>query len=66
MDLKKTLNSWAELNNVLREASEKTSRELLEAELAGEKRKLYVLRIHSRMNRVRAARERAELVRRIK
>lgn len=58
------LTTWTKLNDVLRDADEATCRKLVEAEMKGEKRVQYVLRIHSRINKVRAARERLELKKR--
>lgn len=57
----KLLQSWDGLNDALREADEATCEVLLEEELSGRKRCQFVLRIYSRLNRVRAGRERAEL-----
>lgn len=56
-----TLQSWLALNDALREADEATCQRLLEEELKGRKRKQFIKRIHSRLNKVRADRERAEL-----
>lgn len=56
------LDSWTELNDVLRSADEKTCQRLLAAELRGKARRQFVLRIYSRYNRVRAGRERVELL----
>lgn len=55
------LDNWISLNAVIREADEGTCKKLLAEELAGKKRKMFVRRIHSRLNRVRALRERGEL-----
>lgn len=55
------LVSWVALNNAIRDADEQTCRELLKLEQAGRKRKMFLLRIHSRLNKVRADRERVEL-----
>lgn len=59
-----TLRSWVALNDKLRDADEAACQQLLDEELAGRRRKKFIERIHSRLNRVRAARERAELARR--
>lgn len=56
-----TLQSWLALNDALREADEPTCQGLLAEELKGRKRKQFIKRIHSRLNKVRADRERAEL-----
>jgi len=55
------IETWAGLNQVVREADEATCITLLKAELKGKKRKQFVYRLHSRLNRVRADRERSEL-----
>lgn len=55
------LQSWLALNDALREANEATCESLLKEELKGRKRKQFIKRIHSRLNKVRADRERAEL-----
>lgn len=55
------LKSWTALNDALRYADETLCKTLLDAEVRGRRRKQFMKRIHSRMNRVRAARERAEL-----
>lgn len=52
------LNNWRTLNDYLRDAEEDDCRQLLDMELGGQKRKKFVQRIHSRLNRVRAAHER--------
>lgn len=53
--------SWDQLNAAVRVAGENTCVLLLKKELAGKKRKVYLERIHSRLIRVRADRERREL-----
>lgn len=55
------LQSWLALNDFLRGANEATCEGLLKEELKGRKRKQFIKRIHSRLNKVRADRERAEL-----
>lgn len=55
------LLSWLALNDELREANEATCESLLKEELEGRKRKQFIKRIHSRLNKARADRERAEL-----
>jgi hypothetical protein len=55
------LRSWTALNDAVRDADEDTCRALLKEELGGRKRKQFVKRIYSRLNKVRADRERAEL-----
>ena len=58
----KKLDTWRALNDKLRGADEKTCRDLLRKEQAGKKRPRFILRIHSRLNKARADRERKELV----
>jgi hypothetical protein len=55
------LLSWLALNDELREADEAVCESLLKEELKGRKRKQFIKRIHSRLNKVRADRERLEL-----
>lgn len=55
------LKSWIALNDVLRDAGEELCQDLLDEELTGRKRKQFIKRIHSRLNKVRADRERKEL-----
>lgn len=55
------LQSWQALNDFLRGADEAICELLLKEELKGRKRKQFIKRIHSRLNKVRADRERAEL-----
>lgn len=52
---------WVSLNEALREADEITCQRLIDEELAGQRRRSFVFRIHSRLNKVRAERERFEL-----
>jgi hypothetical protein len=56
------LRSWSALNHAIRSADEATCLQLLKAETAGRKRKVFIHRIHARLNRVRADRERRELL----
>lgn len=60
------LATWVELNEVMQSASEDFCKELLKVELKHRKRKIFVLRIHSRLNKLRAHRERKELLAKIK
>jgi hypothetical protein len=55
------LLSWLALNDELREADEAVCESLLKEELKGRKRRQFIKRIHSRLNKVRADRERVEL-----
>lgn len=59
--LVEALKNWVTLNQFVKDATEKECEELLEMELEGRARKLFVNRIHSRLNKVRAERERREL-----
>lgn len=52
---------WKSINDQLRKADEAVCRQLLEKELSGSCRQRYLLRIHSRLNYVRAHAERAAL-----
>lgn len=56
-----SLQSWLALNDALRDATEQVCNNLLKEELNGRKRKQFIKRIHSRLNKVRADRERHEL-----
>jgi hypothetical protein len=64
--INKDLESWVNLNAALNLASETYSQSLLKEELAGRCRKQFLLRIHSRINKLRADRERDELRKRAK
>lgn len=58
--------SWNELNDAVRGSDDEAAlRAALEKEMCGRRRKVYALRLHSRLNRVRAAREREEIMKRI-
>lgn len=57
----RALKSWMLLNDDLRGADEERCQMLLNAELADKKRRQFVMRIHSRLNKVRADRERKDL-----
>lgn len=60
------LVTWLALNDSLRNADESACEVLLKEELKGRKRKQFLRRIHSRLNKARADRERAELEAKIK
>lgn len=60
------LATWEGLNAALRSCTEAEAQELLATELAGKRRRVFVLRIHCRLNRLRGARERRELRGRLK
>jgi hypothetical protein len=55
------LQSWVGLQKVIAQADEEMCDALLREELAGRKRYAFLRRIHSRMNRLRAQRERDEI-----
>lgn len=56
------LLNWTGLNKFLREATEKDVVRLLDLEKSGKRRRSHLLRLHGTMNKLRAAREREELV----
>lgn len=60
-NLSEVLSSWINLNSALKGADEDYCNQLLSHERANKRRKQFMLRIHSRLNKVRADRERAEL-----
>lgn len=55
------LHDWYSLNDALRGCSETEANALLTAEASGKGRERFMKRIHSRLNRLRAARERAQI-----
>lgn len=55
------LETWIALNDALRDADEELCQELLDEELAGRKRQQFIKRIHSRLNKARADKERKRL-----
>ena len=59
------LSTWINLNDALRGCSEDFCHKLLKAEMSGKKRKTFINRIHSRLNKVRADRERIELMEKV-
>ena len=56
------LQTWSNLNAKLQDCDEATAAKLLKEELSGRRRKQFMLRIHSRLNKTRADRERSELI----
>lgn len=54
--------AWTDLNEILLQSDLETSIKLLESERAGRRRKQFMLRIHSRINKLRAADERGKLI----
>lgn len=62
-----TASTWHEFNQRLNKCgNEREAMRLLDAELAGPKRRAHVMRAFSRYNRLRSERERRELEERIK
>ena len=59
------LQTWRTLNDYIMASSLDECRELLQLELEGRCRKQFVLRIHHRINKLRLAKERDELMRKI-
>ena len=55
------LETWIGLNEVLMTSNEADAQALLDAETGGKNRRMFLLRIHSRLNKLRAQRERKEL-----
>jgi|ERR1700731_489248 len=60
------LVTWLELNAFIGDCSEKDALALLSTELSNKARKIFLLRIYSRYNYLRAHRERRELCKRVK
>ena len=56
------MSSWGALNDELRYATEAVCAALLKSELAGKRRPVWLLRIHSRYNTLRLKRERDMLM----
>lgn len=56
------LQTWTNLNDFMRNATEEDCEKLSKEEREGRNRIQFIRRIHSRMNRVRADRERNELL----
>ena len=55
------LKSWEALNSAIMKMDEAEAKVLLQHELKGRKRGQFLKRIHSRINKLRADRERLEL-----
>ena len=56
------LKTWIDLNEYIMTVGEEECQKLLVEEQNGRARKQFIRRIHCRLNKVRAARERAELL----
>lgn len=54
--------SWHSLQETIRSADEDQCQELLHEEILGRARLRHLLRIHSRLNKIRAERERIQLI----
>lgn len=61
MDLKAMLKNWETLNDALMLGDETLAQQLLVAERKGQNRLTFTKRIHSRINKLRADRERKAL-----
>jgi superfamily I DNA and RNA helicase len=59
------LASWIALNEALMNGDLALAERLLKEESKGKKRKMFLLRIHSRINRLRATNERAALMKKV-
>lgn len=49
------LRTWDALNTALRDCDEEFAEKLMKEEMAGRRRKMFVLRIQSRLNKLRSA-----------
>lgn len=56
--MSEALATWVNLNSVIITMGEEECQSLFEEEKKGKHRKMFLLRIHSRMNKLRADRER--------
>ena len=56
------LRNWATLNQALMAGDLALAERLLEEEKKGQQRKMFLLRLHSRINKLRAENERAALM----
>jgi hypothetical protein len=56
------LSTWVGLNDAVLTMGEQECLDLIREEMRGERRKMFILRIFSRYNRLRGQRERAELL----
>lgn len=57
----KPIATWRDLNEIVATLDEAGCLQLMKEEMEGLRRPAFIRRIHSRLNRVRAARERKEL-----
>lgn len=58
----RVFGAWDELNTAVLKMGEHECADALAAEIAGPNRRMFKLRIHSRLNKVRAHRERRDLL----
>lgn len=65
LDFDLILDNWLDLNTIITSASEEEAKDLLDYELKHRCRKMFVLRLYSRYNRMRAERERTALLKHI-
>lgn len=59
------LATWVALNQALMAGDIKLAERLLAEESKGKRRKMFLLRLHSRINRLRAQSERAALLKKV-
>lgn len=58
----RVLSNWGELNKELNVLTEQELNSLIQRERAGKQRNAYLSRLHGRFNKLRAIRERQELL----
>lgn len=63
MNIERVLSTWNDLNAAVVTLGEEDCERLLGVEKETRRRKMFLLRIHSRINRLRSKRERVELTR---
>lgn len=63
---KKMKSNWHDLNVILAMRTERQVKAMLDEEVASHKRATYLVRMHQRYTTLRAARERKELLERIR
>jgi hypothetical protein len=62
VDYADALTTWELLNPAHLHATVGECRDLINKEIKGRKRRMFLLRIYSRLNRIRAQRERADIL----
>lgn len=60
-EVQEALSSWENLNKLMSTADEEACVHVMHEEMRGKRRMMFVLRIHSRVNKLRAHREREKL-----